>query len=64
MTLLGSHAVSGRDERGKSVDFAGTCMVFARNVILFLFERKYEGYKCRADCTVGGLCPCTIVSII
>ena len=28
-------------------------MGFARNLILFLFEREHEGYKRFADCTVG-----------
>ena len=52
VSLHGMETVSGRDERLKSVDFVGTCMLFARNGILFLFESKYEGYKRHADCTV------------
>ena len=40
------------------MDFArilrGFCMGFARNLILFLFEREHEGYKRFADCTVYG----------
>ena len=47
-----SHAV----ELGISVDFAwnlrGLCVGFARNFILFLFEREREGYKRFAACTV------------
>ena len=39
------------------MDFArilrGFCVGFARNLILFLFEREHEGYKRFADCTVG-----------
>ena len=42
------------------MDFArilrGFCVGFARNLILFLFEREREGYKRFADCTVE---PCT-----
>ena len=38
------------------MDFArilrGFCVGFARNLILFLFEREHEGYKRFADCTV------------
>ena len=38
------------------MDFArnlrGFCVGFARNLILFLFEREREGYKHFADCTV------------
>ena len=38
------------------MDFArilrGFCVGFARNLILFLFEREREGYKRFADCTV------------
>ena len=38
------------------MDFArilrGFCVGFARNLILFLFERELEGYKRFADCTV------------
>ena len=30
----------------------GFCVGFARNLILFLFEREREGYKRFADCTV------------
>ena len=40
------------------MDFArilrGFCVGFARNLILFLFEREREGYKRFADCTVPG----------
>ena len=40
------------------MDFArnlrGFCVGFARNLILFLFEREHEGYKRFADCTVHG----------
>ena len=47
-----THAV----ERGISVDFArnlrGFCVGFARNLILFLFEREREGCKRFAVCTV------------
>ena len=36
------------------MDFArilrGLCVGFARNLILFLFEREHEGYKRFADC--------------
>ena len=43
------------------MDFArilrGFCVGFARNLILFLFEREHEGYKRFADCTVF-LCSC------
>ena len=39
------------------MDFArilrGFCVGFARNLILFLFEREHEGYKRFADCTVS-----------
>ena len=38
------------------MDFArilrGFCVGFARNLILFLFEREREGYKRFAACTV------------
>ena len=38
------------------MDFArilrGFCVGFARNLILFSFEREHEGYKRFADCTV------------
>ena len=43
------------------MDFArilrGFCVGFARNLILFLFEREHEGYKRFADCTVHDLGP-------
>ena len=43
------------------MDFArnlrGFCVGFARNLILFLFEREHEGYKRFADCTVHHLGP-------
>ena len=29
-----------------------TCVEYARNIILFLFEREREGYKRCTDCTV------------
>ena len=39
------------------MDFAwnlrGFCVGFARNLILFLFEREHEGYKRFAAFTVG-----------
>ena len=48
-----THAV----ERGISVEIAwilrGTCVGFARNLILFLFERERKGYKRFAACTVA-----------
>ena len=51
-----THAARARNKRGSSVDFArilrGFCVGFARNLILFLFEREHEGYKRFADCTV------------
>ena len=51
-----THAARARNKRGSSVDFArilrGFCVGFARNLILFLFEREREGYKRFADCTV------------
>ena len=31
------------------------CVGFARNLILFLFEREHEGYKRFADCTVSSV---------
>ena len=41
------------------MDFArnlrGFCVGFARNLILFLFEREREGYKRFADCTVTAI---------
>ena len=41
------------------MDFArilrGFCVGFARNLILFLFEREREGYKRFTDCTVNFL---------
>ena len=47
-----THAV----ERGMSVEVAwilrGTCVGFARNLILFLFQPERKGYKRFADCTV------------
>ena len=46
-------------------------MGFARNLILFLFEREHEGYKRFADCTVfpyttitGGYRPAYLHSLI
>ena len=52
-----THAARARNKRGSSVDFArilrGFCVGFARNLILFLFEREREGYKRFADCTVS-----------
>ena len=30
----------------------GFCVGFARNLMLFLFEREHEGYKRFANCTV------------
>ena len=52
-----THAARARNKRGSSVDFArilrGFCVGFARNLILFLFEREREGYKRFLDCTVG-----------
>ena len=51
-----THAARARNKRESSVDFArilrGFCVGFARNLILFLFEREREGYKRFADCTV------------
>ena len=42
--------------RATSVEIAwilqGTCIEYARNIILFLFEHEREGYKRHADCTV------------
>ena len=42
------------------MDFArnlrGFCVGFARNLILFLFEREREGYKRFAACTVHQKC--------
>ena len=39
------------------MDFArilrGFCVGFAKNLILFLFEREREGYKRFTDCTVA-----------
>ena len=50
-----THAVE-RGISGSSVDFArnvrGFCVGFARNLIVFLFEREHEGYKRFAACTV------------
>ena len=41
------------------MDFAwnlrGFCVGFARNLILFLFEREREGYKRFVACTVGSI---------
>ena len=31
----------------------GTCVEYARDIILFLFEHKREGYKLHTDCTVS-----------
>ena len=46
------------------MDFArilrGFCVGFARNLILFLFEREREGYKRFADCTVDLLIDKTV----
>ena len=57
MKSLATHAARARNKRGSSVDFArilrGFCVGFARNLILFLFEREREGYKRFADCTVA-----------
>ena len=54
-TSVKSHATHAV-ERGISVEVAwilrGFCVGFARNLILFLFERECEGYKRFADCTV------------
>ena len=51
-----THAARARNKRGSSVEVAwilrGFCVGFARNLILFLFEREREGYKRFADCTV------------
>ena len=51
-----THAARARNKRGSSVEVAwilrGFCVGFARNLILFLFEREHEGYKRFADCTV------------
>ena len=55
-----THAARARNKRGSSVEVAwilrGFCVGFARNLILFLFEREHEGYKRFAGCTV---CDCT-----
>ena len=54
-TSVKSHATHAV-ERGISVEVAwilrGTCVGFARNLILFLFEHEREGYKRFAACTV------------
>ena len=51
-----THAAIARNKRGSSVEvvwiLTGFYVGFARNLILFLFEREREGYKRFADCTV------------
>ena len=54
-TSVKSHATHAV-KRGISVEVAwilrGFCVGFARNLILFLFEREREGYKRFVACTV------------